>query len=136
MEESSRKASRPQLVTLDKAYKLAEQWVNNMTKITEDESAEARLEDRPYRLGIGATVPRQSKVGPLSDPVGRKLHAKLSVAKRNIARSNEACSSPNARDSEGDEDEEENLDSRTSVFSKKRAVPLNPYLQPKKKKGK
>ncbi|PSS11707.1 Endochitinase [Actinidia chinensis var. chinensis] len=136
-EESAKKASRPQLVTLDKALKLAEQWVNNMTKSTEEEPAVVELEGRPARLGLGATVPRQPKVGPLNDPVERKLYAKLDVGKRKAAKNKEE-SSPSARErhdvkEDEDEDEDEN-ESRTNLFVKKRVVPLTSSLQAKKKK--
>ena len=142
----------------------AEQWVNNMTKSTEEEPAVVELEGRParsvyvfmalfvqiravcliityisYRLGLGATVPRQSKVGPLNDPVERKLYAKLDVGKRKAAKNKEE-SSPSARerhdvkhDEDEDEDEDE-IESRTNLFVKKRVVPLTSSLQAKKKK--
>ncbi|CAL5340326.1 unnamed protein product [Camellia sinensis] len=134
MEESAKKTSRPQLVKLDKALKLAEKWVNNMTKSTEDKSTEVQLEARPARLGLGATVPRQSKVvGPLNDPVERKLHAKLDVGKRKAAKSREEFKHDSK---EEDNDDEENLESRTNLFAKKRVVPLASSLEAKKKQKK
>ncbi|PSS26328.1 Protein of unknown function DUF3245 protein [Actinidia chinensis var. chinensis] len=139
IKESAQKTSRPQLVTLDKALKLAEQWVNNKNKSTEEEPTVVELEGRPARLGLGATVPRQSKVGPLNDPVERKLYAKLQVEKRKAAKNKEKSKS-SARerydvkdDEDEDEDEYEN-ESRTNLFSKKRLVPLTSSLQAKKKK--
>ncbi|CAL5340028.1 unnamed protein product [Camellia sinensis] len=135
MEELAKKNSRPQLVKLDKALKLAEKWVNNMTKSTEDKSTEVQLEARPARLGLGATVPRQSKVvGPLNDPVERKLHAKLDVGKRKAAKSREEFKHDSKE--EEDDDDEENLESRTNLFAKKRVVPLASSLQTKKKQKK
>ncbi|GKU88127.1 hypothetical protein SLEP1_g2428 [Rubroshorea leprosula] len=67
------------IVKLDKALKLAEQWVNNMSGSVEDELVEVEPEGRPLKLGLGAKVSRQSKVGPSNDPVERKLYAKLDV---------------------------------------------------------
>ncbi|KAL7238903.1 hypothetical protein ACSBR2_004908 [Camellia fascicularis] len=135
MEELAKKSSRPQLVKLDKALKLAEKWVNNMTKSTEDKSTEVQLEARPARLGLGAIVPRQSKViGPLNDPVERKLHAKLDVGKRKAAKSREEFKHDSKE--EEDDDDEENLESRTNLFAKKRVVPLASSLQTKKKQKK
>uniref|UniRef100_A0A5B7BQJ1 Uncharacterized protein n=1 Tax=Davidia involucrata TaxID=16924 RepID=A0A5B7BQJ1_DAVIN len=134
--ESPKKTSLPKLVKLDKAFKLAQQWVNNMSKFNEDESTEVELEGRPPRLGLGATVPRQSKVGSSNDPVERKLHAKLDIGKRKAAKSTEE-STPSARDVCDDKDDsEEDLDSRTNAFAKKRVVPLTSSLQAKKKKKK
>jgi len=135
MEESAKKPTRPQLVKLDKALKLAENWVSNMTKSTKGESVEVELEGRPLRLGLGATVPRQSRVGPLNDPVDRKLHAKLEAGKRKASQRMEE-SSPSTRGHDGNEDEDdddENLDSRTNLFAKKRVVPLTSSSQAKKK---
>ncbi|XP_057496061.1 uncharacterized protein LOC130781035 [Actinidia eriantha] len=135
IKESAQKTTPPQLVTLDKALKLAEQWVNNKTKSTEEEPAVVELEGRPARLGLGATVPRQSKVGPLNDPVERKLYAKLQVEKRKAAKNkeNSKSSARERHDVQDDEDEDEN-ESRTNLFSKKRLVPLTSSLQAKKKK--
>ncbi|KAG5528085.1 hypothetical protein RHGRI_028876 [Rhododendron griersonianum] len=135
MEESAKKPSRPQLVKLDKALKLAENWVNNMTKSTEEESGEVELEGRPLRLGLGATVPQQSKVGPLNDPVDRRLHAKLEAGKRKASQRMEE-SSPSVRGGHNvkdDEDDDDDLDSRTNLFAKKRVMPLTSSLQAKKK---
>lgn len=136
MEESAKKPSRPQLVKLDKALKLAENWVNNMTKSTEEESGEVELEGRPLRLGLGATVPRQSRVGPLNDPVDRRLHAKLEAGKRKASQRMEEESSPSVRGGHNvkdDEDDDDDLDSRTNLFAKKRVMPLTSSLQAKKK---
>ncbi|KAI8546671.1 hypothetical protein RHMOL_Rhmol07G0137600 [Rhododendron molle] len=137
MEESAKKPSRPQLVKLDKALKLAENWVNNMTKSTEEESGEVELEGRPLRLGLGATVPWQSRVGPLNDPVDRRLHAKLEAGKKKASQRMEEESIPsvrgghNVKDNEDDDDND--LDSRTNLFAKKRVMPLTSSLQAKKK---
>lgn len=135
MEESAKKPTRPQLVKLDKALKLAENWVNNMTKSTKGESVEVELEGRPLRLGLGATVPRQSRVGPLNDPVDRKLHAKLEAGKRKASqRMEESSPSTRGHNGNGDEDDDdENLDSRTNLFAKKRVTPLTSSSQAKKK---
>ncbi|XP_058222128.1 uncharacterized protein LOC131332085 isoform X2 [Rhododendron vialii] len=138
-EESAKKPSRPQLVKLDKALKLAENWVNSMTKSTEEESGEVELEGRPLRLGLGATVPRQSRVGvvgPLNDPVDRRLHAKLEAGKRKASQRMEEESSPSVRGGHNvkdDEDYDDDLDSRTNLFAKKRVMPLTSSLQEKKK---
>uniref|UniRef100_A0A2P2JX13 Uncharacterized protein n=1 Tax=Rhizophora mucronata TaxID=61149 RepID=A0A2P2JX13_RHIMU len=86
------------------------------------------------RLGLGAKVVRQSKVGPLNDPVERKLHAKLESQKRKAAKKNEESISL-ARDGNDDSDDnsDNELESRTSAFAKKRGPPT-PFLQVKKKK--
>lgn len=73
------------------------------------------------RLGLGAKVSRQFKVGPSNDPLERKLHAKLNLGKRKAAKT--AKGSTPARDgSENDCDSEEDSDSRTRAFDKKRAA--------------
>ncbi|KAF7138082.1 hypothetical protein RHSIM_Rhsim07G0118400 [Rhododendron simsii] len=114
----------------------AENWVNNMTKSTEEESGEVELEGRPLRLGLGATIPRQSRVGPLNDPVDRRLHAKLEAGKRKASQRMEEESSPPVRGGHNvkdDEDDNDDLDSRTNLFAKKRVMPLTSSLQAKKK---
>ncbi|KAK9273838.1 hypothetical protein L1049_018650 [Liquidambar formosana] len=131
--EAPQKIAPPKLVILDKALKLAEQWVDNMSGSLEDESTEVDLEGRPSRLGLGAKVLRQCKVGPSNDPVERKLHAKLNAGKRKAAQSTEETI-PSARDGCGDDDEEdEDSESRTKVFSKKRVISLTSSLKAKKK---
>ncbi|KAK3038419.1 hypothetical protein RJ639_030585 [Escallonia herrerae] len=129
-EKPSQKSSRPQLVKLDRAFKLAEQWVNNMTKSVEDESTEVVLEARPPRLGLGAAVPRQSHFAPTNDPVERKLRAKLDAEKRKVAKSAEESTRDESVDEESADEESE---SRTKAFSRKRAVNLTSSLQANKK---
>ncbi|GLU00684.1 hypothetical protein SLE2022_180320 [Rubroshorea leprosula] len=131
-ETVKKKAGPPQIVKLDKALKLAEQWVNNMSGSLEHEPVEVEPEGRPPKLGLGAKVSRQSKVGPSNDPVERKLYAKLDVGKRKASKSIEESTSY-GRDESNEEEEEGDLESRSSVFTKKRAVPPTPTLQAKKK---
>ncbi|RZB93923.1 hypothetical protein D0Y65_025296 [Glycine soja] len=88
--ETPKKTGAPQIVKLDKALKLAELWVNNMSKDADDDRTNADVEDRPSGLGLGAKVSRQSKFVASGDPVERKLYAKLNAEKRkaaNIAKS-------------------------------------------------
>ncbi|KAL6951923.1 hypothetical protein U1Q18_028987 [Sarracenia purpurea var. burkii] len=109
-----------------------------MTKSAEEESTLVELEGRPHRLGIGATVPRQSTVGPSNDPIERKLHSKLEPGKRKAARISEE-SSVSARAEEHhnkideEEYEDENLDSRTNLFAKRRPEPMISSSQAKKR---
>ncbi|KAL5572859.1 hypothetical protein UlMin_022456 [Ulmus minor] len=124
--KNPQKESPSKIVKLDNALKLAEQWVDKMSKAADDENTEP--EGRPSRLGLGAKVPRQSKVGPLKDPLERKLYAKL--ASRNKT-SEETTKDGRFGD---DSDDDEDLESRTKVFNKKRAAdPMTPSLQTKKK---
>ncbi|XP_027352912.1 uncharacterized protein LOC113863508 [Abrus precatorius] len=131
--ERPKKTGAPQIVKLDKALKLAELWVNNMSKAADDEGTNVDIEGRPFRLGLGAKVSRQSKVGPSNDPVERKLHAKLDAEKRkaaNIAKESTTI----ARDVLDDDEDNENVDSRTSAFSKRKAeVPLTSSILRNKK---
>ncbi|GLT79646.1 hypothetical protein SLA2020_511280 [Shorea laevis] len=127
-----KKTGPTRIVKLDKALKLAEQWVNNMSGSVEDELVEVEPEGRPLKLGLGAKVSRQSKVGPSNDPLERKLYAKLDVGKRKASKSIEESTSY-GRDESNEEEEEGNSESKSSVFTKKRAVPPMPTLQAKKK---
>lgn len=133
--ETTKKKGPPQIAVLDKALKLAEQWVNNMSESAK-EKQEVEPEDRPHRLGLGAKVSRQARAGSFNDPVERRLNAKLDAGKRRAAKNNEE-SAPSGRDRSNEDDEEdEDLESRTNAFTKKRVVPPTPTLPAKKKQKK
>jgi len=88
-----------------------------------------------YRLGLGAKVSRQSKFVPSDDPVEKKLYAKLTAEKRkaaNIAKESATI----ARDGLDDDEDSEDLDSRTNAFAKRKATaPLaSSILRNKKQK--
>ncbi|KAM3282377.1 putative protein PB1E7.01c [Capsicum chacoense] len=136
LEEASKKTSRPQLVVLNKAFKLAEQWVNSMGGSSDDvKPKDAVLESRPPRLGIGAAVPRQSQTVLSNDPAERRLRAKLDAEKRRKLKSSDS-STISAQDGKVDEEsDEEESESKTKAFSKKRPTAALPStLQAKKKK--
>nr|XP_009799593.1 PREDICTED: uncharacterized protein PB1E7.01c isoform X1 [Nicotiana sylvestris]XP_009799600.1 PREDICTED: uncharacterized protein PB1E7.01c isoform X1 [Nicotiana sylvestris]XP_009799607.1 PREDICTED: uncharacterized protein PB1E7.01c isoform X1 [Nicotiana sylvestris]XP_009799617.1 PREDICTED: uncharacterized protein PB1E7.01c isoform X1 [Nicotiana sylvestris]XP_009799624.1 PREDICTED: uncharacterized protein PB1E7.01c isoform X1 [Nicotiana sylvestris]XP_009799631.1 PREDICTED: uncharacterized pro len=133
-EEASKKTSRSQLVVLNRAFKLAEQWVNNMGSSDDAKPNNVVLESRPPRLGIGAAVPRQSQTVLSNDPAERKLRAKLDAEKRKKLKSSEA-STISAKDGKVDEEsDDEELESKTKAFTKKRPAALPSSLQAKKKK--
>ncbi|KAG9441286.1 hypothetical protein H6P81_017140 [Aristolochia fimbriata] len=120
MGEQAPSKAYPQLVKLDKALKLAESWVNNMTGSTTDELNEVEFESRPARLGLGAKFVPQSKVASSLDPVGKKLLAKFSANKKRSANNQEESNPVEGRDGDSEEDE---LESRAKSFTKKRAMP-------------
>ncbi|KAI3781754.1 hypothetical protein L2E82_11778 [Cichorium intybus] len=126
-EELSEKSARPELVKLNSAFKLAEKWVSNMTKTTEDKSTRVVLEARPPGLGIGAVVPRQQKVGLSNDPVERKLRAQLDAGKRKFSKMAEESQQENKDNETSDEDEES--ESRTKAFVKKKPSILPPVTK-------
>ncbi|XP_014497183.1 uncharacterized protein LOC106758727 isoform X2 [Vigna radiata var. radiata] len=133
--ETSKKTGAPQIVKLDKALKLAESWVNNMSKDVDDHRINADLEGRPSGLGLGAKVSRRSKFVPSDDPVEKKLYAKLTAEKRkaaNIAKE----SATTARDDLDNDEDSEDLDSRTNAFVKRKATAplISSILQKKKQK--
>ncbi|XP_057787481.1 uncharacterized protein LOC131004750 [Salvia miltiorrhiza] len=135
-EEDPKKKPQPQLVKLNHAFKLAEQWVNNMSKSSSnDKSTSIDLEGRPMRLGIGATVPKESQFTRSSNPVERKLLAKLHNDKRKVAMKDEALvpSAENGKADEEDSDEEES-ESKTRAFTKKRTPNSISHLHARKKR--
>lgn len=71
---------------------------------------------RVRRLGLGAKVPRKSQFGPLSDPVERILHKKLSLGRKRTDHSEDLVLSSKNEIDIFDEDDDENLDSRTNAF--------------------
>ncbi|XP_021290712.1 uncharacterized protein LOC110421434 [Herrania umbratica] len=131
--ETPRKTGPPKIVKLNNAAKLAEQWVCKMSGSTEDEAVEVEPEGRPSGLGLGAKVLRQSKVGPSNDPVERKIYAKLDAGKRKASRNQESTthSGVDVVDEDGDDEDPE---SRSSAFVRKKAVPLTSQLQAKRKR--
>ncbi|KAF5731735.1 hypothetical protein HS088_TW18G00420 [Tripterygium wilfordii] len=155
--EQPQRTGLPQIVKLDVASKLAEKWVNDMTRIEEVAPAEVESEGRPprfvvfftlftisvlchfklflcfRRLGLGAKVARKTKYTPSDDPVEKKLHAKLEAEKRKAARSIEE-SNPSIRNlCDADDESDEDLESRTNAFAKKRSAPPTASVQTKKK---
>ncbi|GKA49308.1 putative serine/threonine/dual specificity protein kinase, catalytic domain-containing protein [Tanacetum coccineum] len=127
----SKKNHHPELVKLNSAFKLAEKWVSNMTKTTDDKSTRVVLEARPPRLGIGAVVPRQPKVGLSNDPVERKLRAQVDAGKQKYSKIEEESRLNPKDDVTSDEDDES--ESRTKTFVKKKASSLPSSLPTTKK---
>ncbi|GJX37207.1 hypothetical protein Tco_0250510 [Tanacetum coccineum] len=114
LQDLSKKNHHPELVKLNSAFKLAEKWVSNMTKTTDDKSTRVVLEARPPRLGIGVVVPRQPKVGLSNDPVERKLRAQVDAGKRKYSKIEEESRLNPKDDVTSDEDDES--ESRTKTF--------------------
>ncbi|KAL3622118.1 hypothetical protein CASFOL_033529 [Castilleja foliolosa] len=131
-EEDPKNKPQPQLVKLNKAFKLAEQWVNNMSKPSVNEKSKSvELEGRPSRLGIGATVPKESRVTCSDNPVERKLLGKLNANKKKAMMRDADFAAKDGNDDE--ESEEEESESKTRSFGKKRPPSLNsPQLGKKK----
>ncbi|XP_008803676.1 uncharacterized protein LOC103717166 [Phoenix dactylifera] len=121
----------PRVVKLDKALKLVESWVNNMSASATGESNERDFEGRPSRLGLGAKVTPHAKVAASTDPVERKLLGKVNAKKRQASRNLEKTNT--AEDSGPSEEDNDEPESRTNAFAKKRAMPPAMSLQSTKK---
>ncbi|KAF5207455.1 pre-mRNA-splicing factor CWC22-like protein [Thalictrum thalictroides] len=124
----------PKLVILDRGLKLAESWMNNMSGSATDEVNEVEYEGRPPRLGLGAKAVHPSRVGPLTDPVERRLVAKLNAGKRRTARTIEETNPSESNVGDDNDGSDDDLESRTKAFTKKRATSTAPSLQGKKNK--
>ncbi|XP_058083424.1 uncharacterized protein LOC131231296 [Magnolia sinica] len=122
----------PQVVKLEKALKLAEAWVDNMSRTAADESTELEFEGRPSRLGLGVKVIPQFKAAASTDPVERKLHAKLDAEKKRAAKNVEE-SNPAEKSDENSDGDDNDPESRTNAFVKKRSMFLATSFQAKKK---
>ncbi|KAL9285976.1 putative Myb/SANT-like domain-containing protein [Arabidopsis thaliana] len=124
--ETEKKKGPPQILKTDKATKLAEKWVANMTRPTEDDPIETAQEERPHRLGLGAQVSRQTKRRPSDNPLDQKLEAKFAAGKRKNARlvAESAGSSKNVGDDSEDDDESE---SKSQAFGKKKKNTSTPH---------
>ncbi|XP_026409119.1 uncharacterized protein LOC113304259 isoform X2 [Papaver somniferum] len=134
-ETAAKPKAAPKLVKLDRARKLAESWVYNMSGSPDGESIEEKEpEARPARLGLGARAAPQTRLGPSSDPAGKSLHNKLEASKkRATAKSLEEESNANNGQPSDDDDDEE-PESRTNAFTKKIVVPAVPQSSQGKKK--
>ncbi|GKC09811.1 hypothetical protein Tco_1001421, partial [Tanacetum coccineum] len=82
-------------------------------------------------LGIGAVVTRQPKVGLSNDPVERKLRAQVDAGKRKYSKIEEESRLNPKDDVTSDEDDES--ESRTKTFVKKKASSLPSSLPTTKK---
>ncbi|XP_022157679.1 uncharacterized protein LOC111024338 [Momordica charantia] len=132
--KTPQKSQPPEILKLNTALKMAEQWLNNMTPIGNDEPTVVEPENRPPRLGLGAKVSRQFRSGPSNDPLDRKLYAKLDAGKRQAARKTKEDTLILNNEDDEDDDEEE---SRTAMFDKKRAatpVAMPPFRSKKKQR--
>ncbi|KAG7594149.1 hypothetical protein ISN45_Aa01g029270 [Arabidopsis thaliana x Arabidopsis arenosa] len=125
--ETAKKKGTPLILKTDKAQKLAEKWVANMTRSADDDPIETAQEERPHRLGLGAKVSRQTKRRPSDDPLDQKLEAKFAAGKRKNARSvaESAGSSKDAGDDSEDDDDES--ESKSQAFGKKKKNTSTPH---------
>uniref|UniRef100_A0A7N0TTJ0 Uncharacterized protein n=1 Tax=Kalanchoe fedtschenkoi TaxID=63787 RepID=A0A7N0TTJ0_KALFE len=121
------------LVVSNKALKLAEKWMDGMSKAPDYDTTALELEARPSRLGLGAKVPRKIEVGPLHDPVERKLNSKLNATKRKASQIAAENGRANAETNSDDDSDEDEPGGRSQAFSKKKAAPSNLSLGAKKK---
>ncbi|KAK9732888.1 hypothetical protein RND81_04G029900 [Saponaria officinalis] len=112
----------PKLMTLNKGLKLAEQWVKNMPGEAGDEPGPLEMEGRPAGLGLGAKVLPRSHLGPSNDPIERKLMRQLGVGRKKRD-ADEESKLPAKNGVDSDNDDDENLESRSNAFAKKRAGP-------------
>lgn len=136
MDEDPKQKTPVQLVKLNRALKLAEQWVNNMSNfLTEDDPESVELEGRPSRLGIGVVAQKESRVSHSGTSIERKLFSKLQADKRKSI-NRDANSAPtltnNGKVDDNSSDEEE-PESKTQAFSKKRPSSFASPLKSKKR---
>ncbi|KAJ1269654.1 hypothetical protein BS78_07G228400 [Paspalum vaginatum] len=121
-EKKKAPAPLPKVVTLNKALKLAQTWVDKMSASEPDEPKDKDFEGRPSRLGLGAKVAPGAKRAAPTEPAERRLLAKVNAQKRRALEDGNKSAKEANEASDGDSDEPE---SRTSAFSKKR-TPLPP----------
>ncbi|CAO2200335.1 unnamed protein product [Urochloa humidicola] len=115
-----KKAPLPKVVTLNKALKLAQTWVDKMSASEPDEPNDKDFEGRPSRLGLGAKVAPGVKRAAPTEPVERRLLGKVNAQKRK-ALEEENRNAKEANEASDDDDGEP--ESRTSAFNKKKALP-------------
>ncbi|GJN04275.1 hypothetical protein PR202_ga21809 [Eleusine coracana subsp. coracana] len=115
-----KKGPLPKVVTLNKALKLAQTWVDKMSASDPDEPSDKDFEGRPSRLGLGAKAAPSVKRAAPTDPVERRLLGKVNAQKR---RSMEEENKTAKEANEASDDDSGEPESRTSAFNKKRALP-------------
>lgn len=105
-----------------------------MSKLDEDDkSIKVKTESRPPRLGVGAAVPRESKVVHSNDPVERRLRAKLDIDKTKVVKNTKEPAGPAKGGSFDEDSDDDEVESKTKVFKKKRPINWTLSLQAKKK---
>ncbi|KAK6918376.1 hypothetical protein RJ641_016798 [Dillenia turbinata] len=92
-----------------------------MSKYSDDETASLELESRPPKLGLGAKDLRVHQLRPSNDPLERKIQDKVKDAERKAA--NVEDSTLPANNSHAN-DENDDSESRTNTFTKKRPMPV------------
>lgn len=118
---SEKKAPLPKVVTLNKALKLAQTWVDKMSVSEQDELNDKDFEGRPSRLGLGAILALNVKHMAPTDPVERRLLGKVKAQKRkSMEEENKTAQEVN----EASDDDSAEPESRTGAFNKKRTLPL------------
>ncbi|CAM0912769.1 unnamed protein product [Alopecurus aequalis] len=115
-----KKAPLPKVVTLNKALKLAQTWVDKMSGPEPDELNDKDFEGRPSGLGLGAKVAPNAKRAAPTDPVERRLLGKVNAQKRRSAEE-EIRNAKEVDEESGDDSGEPQ--GRTSACSKKRELP-------------
>ncbi|KAL7121372.1 hypothetical protein ACP275_02G178200 [Erythranthe tilingii] len=137
--DESRNKPQPQLIKLDRNSKLAEQVLNKMSnpKSTANDKPTVQLEARSPWLGLGATLPTESKFTHSDNPVERKLFSMLNECKRKARLVEEDLATSANKDEKDDEkssDDDDEMESRTRTFSKSKPRIFNPLLHATKTK--
>ncbi|XP_047086177.1 uncharacterized protein LOC124697668 [Lolium rigidum] len=128
--QPEKKAPLPKVVTLNKALKLAQTWVDKMSGQEPDELNDKDFEGRPSGLGLGARVAPNVKRAAPTDPVERRLLGKVNAQKRKSAEEEKR----NTQDvNESSDDDSGEPQGRTSACSKKRELPSVTSLPLRKK---
>uniref|UniRef100_A0ACD5WZY8 Uncharacterized protein n=1 Tax=Avena sativa TaxID=4498 RepID=A0ACD5WZY8_AVESA len=115
-----KRAPLPKVVTLNKALKLAQTWVDKMSGPEQDELNDKDFEGRPSGLGLGAKVAPNAKRAAPTDPVEKRLLGKVNAQKR---KSEEEEKRNTQEANEASDDDSDEPQGRTSAFSKKRELP-------------
>ncbi|XP_078148018.1 uncharacterized protein LOC144543583 [Carex rostrata] len=130
--ESKTKKVVPKVVKLDKAFKLAEIWVKNMSGGTAVEKmTDMETEARPSRLGLGARITRNAQRTHSTDPVEKKLLGKVNAKRKQNSENEDKMNSTERNETEIEDDTDES-ESRTNAVSKKRPLPTSALVKRRK----
>ncbi|KAG0461930.1 hypothetical protein HPP92_020406 [Vanilla planifolia] len=112
----------PKVVKLEKAFKLAERWVDDMNGSASSDLNEPEFIGRPERLGLGARIMPNARPSSSTDPIERKLMGKVNAMKQKSLKIIEAAN--REANASSDSDDDEVPESRIKALSKKRSQPM------------
>ncbi|XP_026400073.1 uncharacterized protein LOC113295962 [Papaver somniferum] len=122
----------PDFEVLDRGRKLAV-WVIRRTGSPGDHESSEEEEPEDRLLGLGAEFTPQARLAPSTDLAEKSLHDRLEATGKKRVAARKLDEELKATSEDEDEDGEE-MESRTNAFTKWKVAPVFPSLHGKKKR--